>query len=128
MGTRADFYVGKGKKAEWIGSIAWDGYKDGIAKSVLKATTAASFRKAVTKFFNGRDDVSLPKDGWPWPWDDSNTTDCSYWFFDGKVWEDFDDCYRDVNEKQTQIQYPDMSKKKKVAKGKRSGLIVIGAS
>lgn len=30
MGTIADFYVGRGPKAEWIGSIAWDGYPDGI--------------------------------------------------------------------------------------------------
>ena len=28
MGTRADFYVGKTRKeSEWIGSIAYDGYK-----------------------------------------------------------------------------------------------------
>ena len=26
MGTRADFYVGRGDAAEWIGSIAYDGY------------------------------------------------------------------------------------------------------
>ena len=25
MGTRADFYVGRGEKAEWVGSIAMDG-------------------------------------------------------------------------------------------------------
>lgn len=25
MGTRADFYVGRGEQAEWLGSIAWDG-------------------------------------------------------------------------------------------------------
>lgn len=30
MGTRADFYVGRGTEAEWIGSIALDGYPDGI--------------------------------------------------------------------------------------------------
>lgn len=30
MGTRADFYVGRGESAEWLGSIAWDGYPSGI--------------------------------------------------------------------------------------------------
>lgn len=30
MGTRADFYVGRGPDAEWIGSTAWDGYPDGF--------------------------------------------------------------------------------------------------
>lgn len=25
MGTRADFYIGRGENAEWLGSIAWDG-------------------------------------------------------------------------------------------------------
>jgi hypothetical protein len=26
MGTRGDFYVGRGKDAEWIGSIAYDAF------------------------------------------------------------------------------------------------------
>lgn len=30
MSTRADFYVGRGAEAEWIGSISWDGYPDGV--------------------------------------------------------------------------------------------------
>jgi len=30
MGTRADFYVGIGPEAEWVGSIAYDGYPDGV--------------------------------------------------------------------------------------------------
>lgn len=87
MGTRADFYVGKGKDAEWIGSIAWDGYRSGISGYILKAKTEANFRKAVEVFFSKRDDVRLPKDGWPWPWNDSGLSDCSYWFFDGKCWD-----------------------------------------
>ena len=38
MGTRADFYIGRGATAEWIGSIAWDGYPDGIPAPILEAT------------------------------------------------------------------------------------------
>lgn len=85
MGTRADFYVGKGESAEWIGSIAWDGYPNGIDESVLKAETKEQFIWAVAKFFDKRDDVTLPAQGWPWPWDDSCTTDYAYAFFDGSV-------------------------------------------
>lgn len=78
MGTRADFYVGRGEKAEWLGSIAWDGYPDGIPKQILNCTGEAAFRHAVDEFMKGRDDRSLPADGWPWPWDNSRTTDYAY--------------------------------------------------
>ncbi len=156
MGTRADFYVGKGKDAEWIGSIAWDGYRDGIDAAILKAKTPRAFRAAVAKFFKTRDDVTLPKMGWPWPWDDSGTSDCSYWFFAGKCWDahgsymagggsvDHDvylPCtvperrYQDEDgyfipakhAKLTPVEYPDMSAKKNVTMGQRSGLIVLTA-
>jgi hypothetical protein len=30
MGTRADFYIGRGTEAEWLGSVAWDGYPGGV--------------------------------------------------------------------------------------------------
>lgn len=112
MGTRADFYVGVDKKAKWLGSIAWDGYPEGIDKAVLRAKTIKDFKDALKKFFAGRDDVTLPKDGWPWPWNDSGTTDCVY-AFDGK------------KVRQEMESYPDMSKKKNVTLGPRSGLIVI---
>ena len=87
MGTRADFYIGKGKDAEWIGSIAWDGYREGIDSQILNCQSEAAFRHAVELFLAKRDDAIYPKDGWPWPWDDSSITDCSYWFFDGKTWD-----------------------------------------
>lgn len=87
MGTRADFYIGKGKDAEWIGSIAWDGYREGIDKQVLNCCSAEAFRHAVERFLASRDDAIYVKDGWPWPWDTSSITDCSYWFFDDRVWD-----------------------------------------
>lgn len=86
MGTRADFYVGRGPDAEWIGSIGWDGYPDGIASAVLNAVRPKQFRAAVERFFAGREDVTRPADGWPWPWDDSCTTDYAYAFDAGKVY------------------------------------------
>jgi hypothetical protein len=91
MGTRADFYVGKGKDAEWIGSVAWDGYEWGerIAKNdhdaITSAANEADYRKAVAILLASRNDGTTPEMGWPWPWNDSCTTDCSYCLIGAKV-------------------------------------------
>lgn len=85
MGTRADFYVGRGEQAEWLGSIAWDGYPAGIDKAVFDAAGETAYRTAVLNFLN-REDGTLPEMGWPWPWDDSNTTDYAYAFDGGRVY------------------------------------------
>ena len=69
MGTRADFYVGRGQKAEWLGSIAWDGYPDGLSDiPVLSAQTEVAFRAAVRDMLASRKDGTTPEMGWPWPW------------------------------------------------------------
>lgn len=142
MGTRADFYVGKHKDAEWLGSIAWDGYREGIDTAVLSAKTEAEFREAVTAFLASRDDSTLPKDGWPWPWDNSGTSDCSYWFFDEQVWDyhgyptgrywscsepepDLDGEDPPSEDGHDVIDYPDMSSRSNFTLGKRSGLIIV---
>jgi len=133
MGTRADFYVGRGKDAEWIGSIAWDGYPDGIDDAVLSANSEAAYREAVEKFFSERDDVSRPADGWPWPWENSNTTDYAYAFYGGMVygtcfghgwWKATEESNADEN-KIPDSDWPDMTDKKRMAKGKRSGMILV---
>lgn len=154
MGTRADFYVGKGKTAEWIGSIAWDGYREGIDAQILGCQSEAAFRHAVAEFIAGREDGTKPEDGWPWPWDTSATTDCHYWFFDGRCWAgrsrysvpgevyvpadepepDFSDLdaaeeealYAKWQAGRDEVEFPDMSALKKVTMGKRSGLMVFG--
>ena len=148
MGTRADFYVGKGKDAEWIGSTAWGGYRDGIDEAVLNAHTESDFRSAIEAFFAPRNDVTRPADGWPWPWNTSKTSDCSYWFFEGRCWDaqGSPDVYVPCDEQQPewgnddeeelqdkwlanreQIDFPDMSERKNVTYGQRSGLIVLTA-
>lgn len=86
MGTRADFYLGRGTGAFWMGSIAWDGHPESIPAAVLEATDARSYRAAVLAELEGRDDATMPERGWPWPWPDSRTTDYAYAFDDGKVW------------------------------------------
>ena len=104
MGTRADFYIGRGKDAVYLGSTAWEGYPDGIVKTISKgryeckteefpqgqhlfdSKTEEEFKERLDQYFEKRTDVSLPhRDGWPWPWDTSHTTDYSYAFDDGQV-------------------------------------------
>lgn len=86
MGTRADFYVGRGPQAQWLGSIAYDGYPDGQPESVIGAASEDDFKTRVASLLATVDDATLPADGWPWPWNDSGTTDYAYAFDDGVVW------------------------------------------
>jgi hypothetical protein len=145
MGTRADFYIGRGDNAEWLGSIAFDGYD--VPEHILRMDKPENFREGVEQFLKTRDDATFPADGWPWPWDDSSLTDEVWAFDDGKVWrangyptplwflaidddapdEDEDkeayDKWQATHEVAT---FPNMKSKAKPTLGKRSGLIVIG--
>lgn len=85
MGTRADYYIGRGASAEWIGSKAMDGYPNGDTLPVLCAETEEEFRAAVGVLTSG-DDGTTPDMGWPWPWETSHTTDFAYAWDDGTVW------------------------------------------
>jgi hypothetical protein len=121
--------VGRGPDAEWLGSIGWDGYPDGIDRGVLESTSEAMFRAGVAAFLD-REDGTKPEQGWPWPWNDSNTTDYVYAFTDGKVWAWSTDWFdplqpepEDVNERRQP--FPDMSTRKNVTLGPRSGLVVF---
>lgn len=141
MGTRADFYIRNENvepKMQWLGSIAWDGYEvDGVET----ATTEQEFREKLSAFFSKRDDVTLPEQGWPWPWNDSRTTDYSWIFENGKVMASIfgyplfdplveqDDDEDDSNDEQKLVGYfPDMTDIKNVTFGKGSGIIVIGTN
>lgn len=86
MGTRADFYVGRGPDAEWLGSVTWDGYPDGFDTHFYEATTEDEYKNLVAGVADERDDWTDANEGWPWPWDDSRTTDYAYTFKDGKVY------------------------------------------
>lgn len=152
MGTRADFYVGRGTNAEWLGSIAWDGY-DISGFKIEEAKTEKTFRKRVAAFLASRNDATLPEMGWPWPWDDSNLTD-EVWAFDSKqfwnahgypesrwykVKEDGSvEQFRGDEDEQPErfakwesrheiAVFPNMEDKKALTLGKRSGLIVVNA-
>ncbi len=136
MGTRADFYVGRGGDAEWLGSVAFDGGPFDMPDALIRSTSESMFRREMSKFLSNRDDATFPEMGWPWPWDDSTTTDFAYAFENasttmvvGKVWA-FSVAWFDPlrPEPATKIRshddiFPDMSERKNVARGKRSGLI-----
>lgn len=123
MGTRADFYVGRGETAEWIGSISWDGY-----------------RTAVAAFLAERDDATLPIELWPWPWENSQTTDYAYAWDDRKVygagfgysWWEVDLTAENCGEPEEaapaqKVAFPDMSSRKGDINHimSRSGMIVV---
>lgn len=143
MGTRADFYVGLGRDAEWLGSIAWDGYPSGVDDALLAAKTEQEYRERAATFFAKREDYTAPEVGWPWPWNDSNTTDYAYAFADGQVhvagfghgwstveeganisaWDGEGDEPKPTGPLCT---FPDMTARKNVTFGKRSGVMIIG--
>jgi len=139
MGTRADFYVGRGKTAEWVGSIAWDGYpEDKDLHPLFRTTDEASFRAAIADLAKSRDDFTLPKDGWPWAWTDSHTTDFAYAFDGGVVWgSGFGDGWwpaasppknsegTDNTVEGNTVEFPDMTAKQNVTFGSRSGILIF---
>lgn len=133
MGTRADFYVSKPDGLEWLGSIAWDGYD---IDHVALASTEEQYRQSLEEFFESRDDVTRPADGWPWPWDTSNTTDYGYVFVEGHgvLYRAFGGDIRSAADtddepapiKGVDFDYPDMSDRKRIATGSnRSGIITV---
>ena len=140
MGTRADFYVGRGKDAEWLGSIAYDGYPEGAGpESLIAATEEANYRALVDGILVRRDDATRPEMGWPWPWENSQTTDYAYAFDDGKVWAScFGDEWTLAAERATMTEdelealgrkrseFPDMTKRQSVTLGRRSGVLILG--
>lgn len=130
MGTRADFYIGNGPEAEWLGSIAWDGHD--IDPMIWGATDEQSYRAAVAAFAATRDDWTAAEKGWPWPWKDSNTTDYAYSLIDGEVlyaslgasW--YRQADKEDNPSGPPIDFPDMKARQSIATGTRSGLISVG--
>lgn len=89
MATRADFWLGD----EWLGSVAHDGNPDGIGSNGfdfdvqdnLTQTAEEVYQERVAAFLAAQSGI-LPERGWPWPWEDSATSDYAYGYFDGAVW------------------------------------------
>jgi hypothetical protein len=134
MGTRADFYIGRGKDARWLGSVAYDGYPESILDrhGLGAALTEETFRVLVAKRL-AHDDGTQPEQGWPWPWKDSQTTDYAYAFDEGQVWvssyygwETVDQALRGEGRVEQQVEFPDMTDVQNVTFGPRSGILVFG--
>jgi len=87
--TKADFYVGYGKSAWWLGSIRKDGMPDRIKDDIIYSVTKAQYERRVKAMLIKKTDSILPGDGWPWLWDDSKMTDFSYFYFNEKVHASF---------------------------------------
>lgn len=142
MGTRSDFYVGKGKDAKWLGSAAWDGDPYSMEEDgILSPTTEPLFVAAVIKMLEARDDATNPSQGWPWPWEDSCTTDFAYCFVNDHV-EIFDfghpyqwprpelsdeemEKFAEEESNQPKAEFPNMKSIQKVDLGARSGLMIF---
>jgi hypothetical protein len=139
MGTRADFYIGTGEKADWLGSIAWGGYPGSRVEGALTAKTADDFKEQVQALLDD-DDGTKPEHGWPWPWENSHTTDYAYaWDPERGVlvscfgsawvpWNEYEAMSEDqiegIEEKAADV--PDMSSRSAFTTGKRSGILIIG--
>jgi hypothetical protein len=120
-------------------------YPDGIDAQVLNCTSEPAFRHAVADFLAGRDDATQVEMGWPWPWDDSCTTDFAYAFDSGEVFAScfagcwlnaakYDELGTAMDESEQEVLealtskpavFPNMADRKRMTLGKRSGLIVL---
>lgn len=72
--------------------------------------------------------------GWPWPWEDSQTTDYAYAFDGGKVWASCfggpwqiaSDWKDDGDEAVKVAVFPNMKDRQNVTFGPRSGILILG--
>ena len=126
--------MGRGKDSEWLGSIAWDGYPLGVPQDLLLCSNEHFFREEVARFILSKDDGTTPKDGWPWPWEDSRTTDYAYAFDLGKVWassfgtEWFDPLGPEPEDDLPKTaEFPDMTDRQNITFGKRSGVLIFSS-
>lgn len=85
--TKADFYIGTGLGARWIGSIGTDGYPvDGVISSeIFLQVNKIMFEEMVLDLLRKekQDDwaaIADEGDPWPWLWIDSHFTDYVYMF------------------------------------------------
>ena len=85
MGTRCDFYQGRGETARYLGSIGHDAYVDAMAERFAGVTDFASFEACLATVFKEYGEISA-KNGWPWPWRTSATTDTVVAFDEGRCW------------------------------------------
>ncbi len=85
MGTKADFYVGIGPDAEWLGSIFKEGDVWHIPLDILIQINQTMFEELTLELLSSKDSVIADRgDKWHHPWADSRVTDYSYMFDPGR--------------------------------------------
>lgn len=95
MSTKADFYDGSGRHSVWLGSLQGDADPEtlrglGCGRLLLEATNPITFADAVITLLDmwpdeGHGYGHHPRDGWPWLWPDSRTTDWVFTFAHARV-------------------------------------------
>lgn len=85
MGTRCDFYAGRGTEAIYLGSIGHDAFPDAMARRFAGVTDRASFDERLQAVFAEYGEIPA-KYGWPWPWRSSHSTDVVVAFDEGRCW------------------------------------------
>ena len=116
---------------EWLGSIAWDGYPESLRK-ICQSRDESEYRNEVAARLCEGDDGTTPDQGWPWPWSDSGTTDYAY-AYDNAVWcSSFGSEWKTTGgadmkpeESGPKISFADMTDRKAVTFGPRSGLMIF---
>ncbi len=96
------------------------------------------WRQCISDELGRRDDATKPDEGWPWPWDDSQTTDYAYAFDGGKVWGScFGHAWFEIDRSSERygepdsdledgkVVFPDMSERKNVRYDNASGAIFL---
>lgn len=141
MGTRADFFIGIGPTAEWIGSVSHDGWPDkrGWGHKPIRARSEAQFRAAVEEMLSTTGvTTTRPEEGWPWPWEDFRTSDWAYAWDPkrGPVISEFGHQWMTLEERKTSYgrererklrddEVRDMSKGPKADVWAKSGLVLL---
>lgn len=133
IGTRADFYVGRGETAQWLGSIAFDGFPEAHAARLIGCAEESAYRLAVQTLLAAVDHATRPAQGWPWPWPNSQTTDFAYAWDAGVVyvtcfghgWQVLRAALDDWPDDATKVPFPDMTVQQRVTVGRRSGVILV---
>ncbi|MCP3800712.1 hypothetical protein NLX83_15700 [Allokutzneria sp. A3M-2-11 16] len=92
----ADFYIGRGHDARWIGSLEGVASPRALAETeygsdVLGCQTASDFDAWARQVMDDSGCPSTPSDqrpnrGWPWPYSSSRPTQWTYAFDHGAVW------------------------------------------
>ena len=78
---KADFYVGLGRNAEWIGSVSKCGEVWEVSPKLLLQVNQTMYEEEVIEYINFCEGVvANHKCQWPWTWVDSRMTDYSYFF------------------------------------------------